>query len=420
MLRTKIIIFFLLCVSVLNAQDKTIANVKLQGNKRLKVAFIKKIVKAKPGAVLDSLVLEEDIKILKRLPSVAHAYYQVFLSLEDTYSVVYSLEERFTTIPSVNFYTTNNNEFAYRLGLYEFNLLGRGISLGGFYQKDIFSSYGLNLRAPFLFTRQWGLAINHQDLTTQEPLYFNNSIANYKYRNKSYEVLGLYQPNFKHRFEAGVNYFLEDYKYLNGVISASVPQELSVNKMLYKGIYEYSNLDYNFYYVSGYKSTLNVQCVTSGGEYSPSFFIGWNDFQYYKRVGEKGNWASRLRLGLATNNETPFAPFSVDNNINIRGVGNTIDRGSGVVVLNTEYRYTLIDKGWFVLQGNAFVDAGTWRKPGGNFSDFAKSENIRIYPGLGVRFMHKRIFNAIFRLDYGIGVTNGETRGLVFGIGQYF
>lgn len=132
------------------------------------------------------------------------------------------------------------------------------------------------------------------------------------------------------------------------------------------------------------------------------------------------NWANRLRLGLATNNDTPFAPFTVDNNLNIRGVGNLIDRGTGAIVLNTEYRQTLYEKGWFALQGNAFFDAGSWRNPGGDFGDFAESQNFRVYPGVGLRFIHKKIFNAIFRIDYGVGITEDSTRGFVFGIGQYF
>ncbi|MEP2405093.1 MAG: outer membrane protein assembly factor, partial [Nonlabens ulvanivorans] len=52
--------------------------------------------------------------------------------------------------------------------------------------------------------------------------------------------------------------------------------------------------------------------------------------------------------------------------------------------------------------------------------DFTNSNNVRVYPGLGVRFMHKRIFNAILRIDYGVGITPGSTQGFVFGIGQYF
>ncbi|MDE0599038.1 MAG: outer membrane protein assembly factor, partial [Dokdonia donghaensis] len=97
-----------------------------------------------------------------------------------------------------------------------------------------------------------------------------------------------------------------------------------------------------------------------------------------------------------------------------------IDRGTGVVVLNAEYRQTLADRDWFTIQGVGFVDAGSWRNPGGDFGDFGDDQNLRIYPGLGLRFIHKKIFNATFRVDYGYGITQDATSGIVFGIGQYF
>lgn len=416
-----LVAFFFLLTHLAFTQEGTILDLKIQGNRKLKSSFIKKISDIKSGAKLDSIAIEADIKRLKRLPSIAHAYYQVFPAGNATYNVFYKIEENFTIIPSANVYTTNNGEFAYRLGLYEFNLFGRNMTFGGFYQKDIYSSYALNFRAPFLFSRQLGLAVNYQDLTTQEPVFFDNGTADYKYNNVSTEVLGLFQLDFNNRFELGVNYFTEDYQYKSGALSPNVPQELRVHKLLYKLIYEYNNLNYDYQYVEGFRSIFNFQYVTSRNEAQlPAFLIGWNDFQYFKRFGNKGNWATRLRLGVATNNETPFAPFSVDNNLNIRGVGNIIDRGTAAIVLNTEYRYTLYEKGWFSLQGNAFIDAGSWRNPGGDFGDFGDAQNIRVYPGVGVRFIHKKIFNAIFRIDYGYGVTKDATQGLVFGIGQYF
>ena len=185
-------------------------------------------------------------------------------------------------------------------------------------------------------------------------------------------------------------------------------------------IYEYNNLDYHYQYVSGFKNLFNFQYVTSTDIALPEFLIGWNDVSYFMRIGAFGNWASRLRVGFSSNNDTPFAPFSVDNNVNVRGVGNTIDRGTGAIVLNTEYRRTIYEKSWFVLQGNGFIDAGSWRNPGGELGDFTKAENVRVYPGLGLRFIHKKIFNAIFRIDYGVGITKNATSGLVFDIGQYF
>ncbi|GAA4238640.1 hypothetical protein GCM10022291_29900 [Postechiella marina] len=421
MIKKYIIFFFINFIGFcLLAQNNIVDDVKIQGNKKIKASFLKHISVLKPNAKLDSLIIEQDIIRLKRLPAVSHAYYQVFKSHDNHYNVFYNIEENFTLIPNLSLYTTNNDEFAYRIGVTEYNLFGSNIGLGVFYQKDVYDSYAVNFRAPYLFSNTFGLAINYQDLTTQEPVFFDNTTANYKYNNTSIEALGLYELNFKNRIEFGFNYFVEDYNYKSGATNPNVPQELNVDKWLVKGIYEFNNLNYNYQYVSGFRNMLNLQYVTSTDDALQDFFIGWNDFYYFKRLGAKGNWANRMRIGFSKNDKTPFAPFSVDNNINIRGVGNTIDRGTGSIVFNTEYRYTLYDKNWFCLQGNTFVDAGTWRNPGGNLSDLTNSDNIKLYSGIGMRFIHKKIYNAIFRIDYGFGLTKGETKGLVFGIGQYF
>ncbi len=393
---------------------QSITHVKVQENRRTKTSFVLNLIKTKPGALLDSVQIESDVRRLKRMAGIAHAYFKVITNPDGSYDVVFGIQDNFTLIPQANIYTTNNDEFAFRLGLYEYNFLGRNIALGGFYQDDIFSSYGFNFRAPNLFSASFGLAFNFQDLTTQEPVFLDDGIANYRYNNTSFEVLGLYQINFNNSLSLGVSLFNEDYLYIDGVTSPDVPRDFDVNKTLFKAIYDFTDVSYYYHYRDGFKSILNLQYVTSLEEILPDFVIGWNDFIYYKRVGKKGNWASRLRLGLASNDDSPFAPFAVDNNLNVRGVGNIIDRGTGVIVLNTEYRHTLIDKNWFVLQSNVFVDSGTWRNPGGDFGD------IRVYPGIGLRFIHKQIFNAVFRIDYGYGITPDATRGFVFGIGQYF
>ncbi|MDT0606734.1 POTRA domain-containing protein [Croceitalea rosinachiae] len=398
-----------------------VVDVKFQGNKKTKSTFLKKFVLVKPGSKLDSALIKKDINRLKRLPAVAHAYFQVFNANEPgQYNVFYGIEENYTIIPFANVYTSNNDEFAFRVGLQEFNFLGRNITLGGFYQYDIFNSYGANLRAPYLFSKKLGLALNYQDLTTQEPVFLDNGTADYKYNNESVEALVLYEFNFKNRVEIGVNLFTEDYAYLSGATNPEVPQSLRVDKYLYKLIYDFNNLNYYYHYLSGYRSTLNLQLVRSQDQTLPDFTIGFNDFLYFARIGANGNWANRLRFGVSSNIETPFAPFAVDNNLNIRGVGNTIDRGTAAIVLNTEYRYTLLENKTYVVQGNFFIDGGSWRNPGGDFGDFTDDQNLRIYPGVGIRFIHKRIFNAILRIDYGHGITKDATRGIVFGIGQYF
>ena len=418
----KLLLLFLILFSVTGfSQELKIADISFVGAKKTKVSFLKSIVTIEKGMATDSTAILIAVNQLKKLPSIANATFQLMQNTVDaSYNLVFTVEENFTIIPFANLYSSSNDDFAFRVGLQEFNLTGRNIVLGGFYQKDIFNSYGVLLRAPYLFNAKTGLAVSYNNLKTEEPIFFDGSSADYKYHNSSIEVLGLYQFNQNHSIDLGLNFFTEKYNYIRGATNETVPQALDVNKFSYKAIYKYSNIQYHYQYLDGFKSSLNFQYVHSSTKELDNFLVAFNDFVYYKRVGERGNWANRLRLGLASNDDTPFAPFSVDNNINIRGVGNIIDRGTGSVVLNTEYRYTLVDKSWFVLQGNTFIDAGTWRNPGGEFQDFLEPDNIRVYPGVGLRFMHKKIFNAIFRIDYGYGVTKYASKGLVFGIGQYF
>jgi len=161
MLKNAVLFLFLISSLLGYAQQERVSNINVQGNKKLKTSFIKLISDLKPGEVLDSIVIERDIIRLKRLPAVAHAYFQVFPSNDEGYyNVFYNIEENFTINPQLNVYTTNDDEFAYRAGIYEFNTLGRNIAFGGFYQRDIFDSFGINLRAPFLFNNKIGLALN--------------------------------------------------------------------------------------------------------------------------------------------------------------------------------------------------------------------------------------------------------------------
>jgi len=402
------------------SQDAIVSELQIKGLKRTKESFIRRLVKVKPGSVYDSVRIATDIARLKRLAGIANADATTTKSEDKNYVVTYKIEENFTIIPGFNIATDNNGEFAFRLSLFEFNLLGRNQILGGFYQRDVFDSYGGYWEAPYLFTNKLGFGINYKNLVSQEPVFFEDNTVNYKFDSRALEANILYEFDFHNRAEIGINISNETYDFIEGDLPVGIPSRLTADKISYRGEYEYNNIDIDYQYVSGFRSLLDVRFVTGGEGLLNDFFIGRNDFEYFKRVGDKGNWANRLRLGFASNDDTPFAPFAVDNQLNIRGTGNTIDRGTAAIVLNTEYRHTLYEKGWFVVQSNVFLDTGTWRNPGGDLGELFDESTLRFYPGVGIRFIHKRIFNAVFRLDYGYGIGNDATNGIVFGIGQYF
>ncbi|WBX73842.1 outer membrane protein assembly factor [Tenacibaculum pacificus] len=420
-MRNKITIILIICICFSSfSQENIISDVKIIGLKKTKISFIKKIISSKKNTLLDSVKLSEDIVRLKRLPAISNAYFQVVFISDDKQNVLIHIEENFTIIPEFNIWTTTNKKTAYKIGLYDYNFLGENITLGGFYQNNGFDSYGINFSAPTLFSNKWGLGLHHQKWISEEPLYFADKTANYKYQNTSYEALAIYQINFKNNLQFGFNYFKEKYDYLKGSTSPDIPLTLDVNKWLFKTVYTYDNLNYHYEYINGFKNELYAQYVISENLYQDDFLIFWNDFFYFKRVGKKGNWANRLRVGLSSNIKSPFAPFALDNNVNLRGVGVLVDRGTGSIVWNTEYRHTLYNNKWLAIQGNAFVDTGSWRNPGGNLSDFVQEKNIQVYSGFGLRCINKKIFNAVFRIDYGYGLTKNTSKGFVFGIGQYF
>lgn len=415
-------VFLLLSLTVFS-QQKIVNEVQLKGIKKINETFIKNILHTKKGAILDTTLVANDIVILKRMPAVGHAYYKVIKATENRYNVIYHIEENHTLLPDVNFWTTTNEQFAYKVGLYDYNFLGRNIVFGGFYQNNGFNSYGINFKAPNLFSEKWGIALSHQNWKSKEPIFFKDQTALYLYNNISFEALGLYQINLKNQINFGLNAFKEKYDFISGEISDGTPLHLDLDKLLFKFVYNYDNLKYYYQYISGFKSKLYAQFVTSDSKYQNDFFIIWNDFFYYKRIKKKGDWANRLRLGLSSNEASPFAPFSLDNNVNIRGVGILVDRGTGVAVLNSEYRHTVYDEKWLEVETNIFTDIGSWRDPGGELNEFLKRDRVRAYAGFGLRFTSKKIYNATFRIDYGFRLLderNESKGGLVFGLGQYF
>ena len=422
MIKQLLTLFLSLTILALSAQEKMVGEINIEGLKRTKRKFIIRMIKSKAGKPLDSTIVKEDIERLNRLIGVANAKF-VTDTLGDTqYRVTYKIKENFTLIPTINFWTADSL-ISCHFGLSEFNLFGSGMVLGGFYRHSAYGSYGFNFTAPYLFSKNAGISLNFRDWESKEPLFFDKEMANFRYGNRSIEVMGLFRANYKNKINIGLNLFAERYKFLDGISpleNPEVPQTVKMEKAMLKGVYEFNNLSYFFYLIGGIKNTFNMQLVRTKDYKQQDFIITWNDFIYLRRIKNRGNLATRFRAGIASNYHSPFAPFALDNLINIRGIGNVVQRGSGTLIWNLEYRHTLFEKKWFVLQSNVFTDMGSLRNPGGNFSDFISHEQLKIHTGIGLRFIHKTIYNAIFRIDYGYGLNDNPSQGFVFGVGQYF
>lgn len=414
MKKTSFIILFVLSFSVYSQE---ITSIRFEGLKKTKPDYIRQFLTISAGDPLDSTALFDNKQRLANLEMLADATFQVHRKGRD-YEVVFICKELYTLLPIFSFGGIEEN-FWVQVGASEANLGGRGNKLTTYYQYYDRSSFALHLTFDRIKQSDWGVNFNFIKWSTLEPLFFSDQVLNYEYDNYTIGANGIYHFNFTDRVEFGGAYFTEAYQKVSSIEVEGAPNQVDKRKTLFKSIFTWNRVNYHFFYLKGWHNQLNLQTVQSlDGD--PPFYIAFNDVKRFWRYGAKGNLAVRLRLGLSSNEESPFAPFVLDSYLNIRGVGNRVDRGTGAIILNAEYRQTFIDRKTMAIQGVLFSDSGSWRNPGGDFSDFSDEDNFVLFAGGGIRLIHKKIYNAIFRIDYGFNLQEQSINGFVLGIGQYF
>ena len=392
--------------------------IRFLGLKKTKDRVLRQILKLSPGRLATEKEIERDLQILKNFSSIGDAYYQVD-TIDNKLNITYDLDEINTLIPIINFGGIKNNVW-FQAGFSDINLLGTGNSISASYRNiDKRSSGEAFFRALRVKGTKWGYSLSLSKWASREPLYFpNDATVNYNYDNNSLGITGIYQFSLNRSVEFGGSIFEENYLKQGGS-DLPGPQKLIQLKYLGKIGYTENFVDRIYFSLKGFTWNFLYQKVYTREDKSifDHFVV---ESKYFLLPDKEINFAFRLRFGISTNNNTPFAPFVVDSHINLRGVGNRIDRGTAQTVLNIEYRQTFFhDKDWggqFVV----FSDLGTWRAPGEKLEDMLEIENVRHFVGSGVRIIYKPIYGAVLRIDYGFDLYRLYERGFVIGFGQYF
>ncbi len=401
--------------------DYVIEEIHFEGLKKTKVSYLQTFLETSSGQVYNDSLLQEDLQRLINLIPVTNATYRLD-TIGTKINLIFNIDESLTLFPIANFGGVRGN-FWYQLGFTDANLLGEGMILNVYYQNnDERDNFNIYYRYPALSGSPWGFSVGLLRFASVEPLYFDDGQrVFYDYTNTNINATGIYRLGVDQFLEVGGTFFIEDYNKNSRHAGEMTPGPGSLRepKILTKYMHSFQRLKYHYFYLWGFYNKANYQMVYSLREYT-WFHIFLNDTRYYRRIGKTGNFASRLRIGISTNNNTPFAPFVLDSYVNIRGAGNRVDRGTAALILNLEYRQTVFDMNPFAAQVIAFSDAGTWRNPGGDFSDLTDRDNFRHFVGGGIRLIYKKAFNTILRIDYGVDLYNLQQRGAVIGIGQYF
>ncbi len=415
-----IILFFVQTIVAQNRESVTLQTIQFNGLKRTQAAFLTQYIQTEKGATLNDSLVQADVQRLKNIAGIGNATAKLD-TLSKGIRLTFQIEEVRTLLPILNFGGIEGNVW-FQVGFSDINWQGKGQFLSAAYQNnDRRHSGNIYYKVPRINGTNWGFTASLNKWSSREPLFFDEGTVNYDYDNNGIGLTAIRHFSFLKYLEVGGTYFVEEYvqSNLQFLENPPGPVEFRQPKWLSKFSYSENYLNYHKFYLQGlyWQAILQDVFNTIDRTWFHSFLI---QAKYFKRIGQNGNLAARTRFGIATNNDSPFAPFVVDSHVNIRGVGNRIDRGTAQIILNTEYRHTLFETQKFGAQVVGFSDAGTWRNPGGELKDLFDKQQFRVFVGGGFRLIYNKIYGAVLRIDYGIDIFNKQQRGFVIGLGQYF
>lgn len=373
-------------------------------------------------AAMDTSALLAFRQNLINLPQVQEAKFTIKRSRSAKKNHVHwELREAQTVVPLFSFGGVKGN-VNFLFGVNDQHLFGRGHELLAFYQNiQGEHNFLVAYKNPTIRNSRFGVLAEVRRYAAEEPVFFAAGRANYLYTNQNISLGGSYRFTPRQVVNIGATLFRESFDLLgqsSDVLQA--PASFRVNKLLLKTGHSLDRRNYISERVSGTDHNSVVELVLNTND--QPFLIGWHEFRKYGLVGSRGNWASRIRLGVASNRDSPFAPFVLDSQVNIRGSGNRIDRGSAQAVFNLEYRHLVWNTSNrnIAVQVVGFSDLGSWRAPGGRLVELTDGSTLRHFVGGGLRLISAIAKNAVLRVDYGVDVRNAEERGFVVGFGQYF
>ncbi len=391
-----------------------------QGLVKTKASYLNNILKPRLQEAISVVDIEDGLQILKNQPSIGNATYSID-TLDQSIHVTYHIKERTTTLPLIDLGVITDNVW-FLLGFTDNNFRGVGDSFHAYYQNNQGRHSGqVYFRKPRTLNSDWGYSMLLNKWSSVEPVFFAEGTVSYFYDNNGVSASIIRNINLNNQVELGGTYFLESYEKAPDQVldNPPGPSDFSIAKYLTKLEFKQQFVNYHLFYLKGFETYINYQNVLNI-PIQTWFNSVLFQSKLFLRPQDKLNVGMRLTLGISTNEQSPFAPFVADSHVNIRGIGNRIDRGTAQAVFNLEGRYTIYHKAAWSSQVVAFADSGTWRKPGGDLRDMFDSSNFRQFVGLGFRVNYQHIFGGTLRVDYGIDLFDPEQRGFVFGLGQYF
>ncbi len=421
----RFLVFCLAFLTVLShgytqSTDATVSSIEISGAHKMDKDFLLQRITTKLHQTTSWQKLDYDQVRLNRLNGIQHTVIEVDTLADATLRIRLDIVGQKSIKPFVGLGRVEGN-FWWQVGAAEYNFAHKNQTLLGFFMlQDGRPNGKLYFENPYYKGRDWGYSINAFHNASVEPLFFKSGAVSYLY-----DLTGLGLTGFNHfglldKLSYGLTFFNETYQRQPGSgLVLEGPDFQSQKKILASIGYIHDKVKYDFFYRTGFQHQVLAQSVSTIGVDLQFVSFSYEGRHYWK-LGPSTNIAGQLRMAISTNNDTPFAPYVLDSNFNLRGVGNRIDRATAQFVFNIEVRQAVLHHRNVAIQVVAFSDSGSWRNPGADFDVVFKKENFRSFVGGGVRFILTKVFDSVVRVDYGVDVFDNKTQGLVIGFGQFF
>ena len=414
-------------------EEFVIDAVLIEGLFRTKPYVVMRELLFAEGETTTRAELEESVQRLRNLGLFRVAEYELLDrriplpdgSLPSTTSrhriLLITVDERWTIIPFGTF-SAGGGTFSLTSGLYDINLLGRYIELGGQYQRFAdTNSFAIWASDPRLFGERLKLSATLAQTNRINVFYADDGTLEGGHMRLRRSAAISLSREWSKLFTTGANIAYVDDRYSLRLLTDEL-RDLEAARGLPEAAHYLSlglsaavgRINADSYLRRGLQLAGSVATAQEPVASNLSYLDTAVQLRAFEVLPWKINVGFRTGLGT-TSMDRPEYQFFVGGFNLLRGFLHRRFRGSHYWYANGELRVPSLDTRWLALQHVAFVDAAA---AGEGFDVLGEVDGVSA--GLGLRFMSPKIFSLLGRIDYAWPIYGDGTSALSFGAGQFF
>ncbi|MFQ5646286.1 MAG: BamA/TamA family outer membrane protein [bacterium] len=401
-----------------------IVGIKVEGNKRTEDWLILKEFGVKAGDYFHVRKVREGLQNLKNLGYFYRVSYGIRRNQQGIV-IILVVEDRLTLYPTIHLGSGGGYDTV-KLGAADRNFLGKGMNLEGEYEfASTQRSFNISHSQRYLWGTDNYVKVNFSNLVMKDRVYFDQGLLDrYKVRFTARGGAILIGRRTSRKEFWGIKPVIYHHSYSRQKIDDDnddfqdenlLPKLKNGRTVMLKTVFNWRGVDVDNYLYNGYYGSveLGISDKVTGSEFS---FGQVEVVQKYFWGRGIHNLCGSLRL-LGNSSRQLQHKFTIGGPDGVRGFLYRQFRGNRAGVLNLEYRFSIYDTKEIFMQSVLFNDlARVWDYGGSN----GLNEDAIVSVGIGFRFVIKRIYRGIGRLDLARTIEPYEGWGIVLGLGQYF